>query len=146
MHNTVKAALSCATLALALAAAGAHATEPSRIQVGINGDIRSTDPGVNRDENTDAVVMHVVEGLVAYREDATVGPMLAESISVSDDGRSYRFKLRDGVRFHNGAPLTAAEVLWTWHRYLIPRRNGAAWPTLMAVACSRCRTSAARIR
>ena len=123
MRNTVKAALSYGALALALATTGVHAAEPSRIQVGISGDIRSTDPGVNRDENTDAVVMHMVEGLVAYREDATVGPMLAESVNVSDDGRSYRFTLREGVRFHNGAPLTAAEVLWTWRRYLDPNTH-----------------------
>lgn len=121
MSHTVKAVLSQTTLAFALVAAGAHAAEPSRIQVGISGDIRSTDPGVNRDDHTDAVVMHMVEGLVAYREDATVGPMLAESISVSDDGRNYRFKLREGVRFHNGKPLTEAEVLWTWQRYLDPK-------------------------
>ncbi len=60
----------------------------------LNSDIRTTEPGTNRDENTDAVVLHMVEGLVAFREDASVGPLLADSWVVSADGRTYTFKLR----------------------------------------------------
>lgn len=86
----------------------------------LNSDIASTNPGVVRDENTDAVIMHVVEGLVAYREDGSVGPLLAERWQVSADQRSYTFYLRQGVAFHNGAPLTSADVTWSLHRYLDP--------------------------
>ncbi|HRP74719.1 MAG TPA: ABC transporter substrate-binding protein [Rhodocyclaceae bacterium] len=86
----------------------------------LNNDIRSTSPGVNRDANTDSVMMHVVEGLVAYREDGTPAPMLAHDIRLSDEGRAYTFTLREGVRFHNGAVLTSADVVWTWRRYLDP--------------------------
>jgi len=93
------------------------------LRIRLNTDIRSTDPGLNRDENTDAVVLHMVEGLVAYREDASVGPMLAKSIEVAPDGLSYTFRLRDGVSFHNGAPLTADDVLFAWKRYLDPQNN-----------------------
>jgi len=91
------------------------------LNVALNADIRSTDPGVNRDTNSDAVMLHLTEGLVAFREDATVGPLLAKDIQVSEDGLRYTFHLRDGVKFQNGAPLTSAEVLWTWHRYLDPK-------------------------
>lgn len=99
----------------------ASADDMLRIQ--LNSDIRSTEPGQNRDENTDVVVLHMVEGLVAYREDASVGPMLAQSIETSPDGLTYRFKLRAGVTFHNGAPLTADDVLFAWKRYLDPKSN-----------------------
>src|ERR1700756_5995492 len=74
----------------------------------LNADIRSTDPGTNRDENTDAVLLHVVEGLVAYREDLSIGPLLAESYEVAADGLTYSFHLRAGVKFHNGANMTSA--------------------------------------
>src|SRR5690606_16186770 len=77
------------------------------LQIALNGDIRSTNPGVNRDANTDTVMMHIVEGLVAYRENGVPAPLLARSVQVSDDGMSYSFALRDDVRFHNDAPLTA---------------------------------------
>src|SRR3546814_15529965 len=86
----------------------------------LNADIISSDPGMKRDANTDAVILHVVEGLVAAREDGSVGPMLADRWTVSPDGRPYRFHLRAGVRFHHGAPLTAAPVVWPLNRYPAP--------------------------
>ena len=80
MNNYVKTALvvamSTCTVSLAVA-------QDKVINVGLNGDIRSTDPGVNRDDNTDAVMMHIVEGLVAYREDTSIAPMLASAVDVS---------------------------------------------------------------
>lgn len=84
--------------------------------VGINSDIRSLEPGINRDTNTDSVIHQMFEGLVAYRSDLTVGPALADSWTVSDDGRTYTFTLREGAKFHNGAPVTSAEVKWSWER------------------------------
>jgi peptide/nickel transport system substrate-binding protein len=86
------------------------------LTIRLNADIRSLEPGVNRDTNTDNVLNQIFEGLVAYRADMSLGPALADSWSVSDDGKAYRFVLRDGVRFHNGAPLTSAEVKWSWSR------------------------------
>ena len=86
----------------------------------LNSDIVSTNPGTRRDENTDGVLLHIVEGLVASREDGSVGPMLASRWSVSPDGRVYTFTLRPEVVFHNGAPLTATEVIWSLQRYLKP--------------------------
>jgi peptide/nickel transport system substrate-binding protein len=96
----------------------------------LNADIVSTMPGMRRDENTDAVLLHIVEGLVASREDDSVGPMLAKSWSVSPDGRVYTFVLRDGVVFHNGAPLTADDVLWTFRWYMEPANH---WRCLSAL-------------
>lgn len=110
-------------LALAAALAGCDAGQRAeqggtQLRAQINADIASSDPGAKRDLNTDAVLMHVVEGLVASREDGSVGPMLASSWTVSPDGRRYRFALRSEVRFHDGAPLTAEDVLWSFRRYL----------------------------
>ena len=100
-------------LALAALAGSAWAQAQPPLRISFTADIRSTEPGVNRDSNSDAVVLHIVEGLVAYGEDAEVRPLLAESIDISPDGKTYTFKLRQGVKFHNGAPLTSADVLWT---------------------------------
>ena len=130
MHHYVKKALyfGVPTLSLCLAALTLQAGEPSLIKVGFNGDIRSTEPGVNRDENSDAFIMHVVEGLVAYREDASVGPMLAKDVTISDDGLTYTFTLREGVKFQNGKPLTAEDVKWTWQHYLDPKTQWRCLP------------------
>ena len=43
-------------------------------------------------------------------------PSLAESWKMSPDGRVYEFKLREGIKFHNGDPFTAEDVRWSFHR------------------------------
>jgi peptide/nickel transport system substrate-binding protein len=98
------------------------------IRVRLNADIRSIDPGVNRDANTDGVVLHMVEGLVAFTDSSDVAPLLADKVEVDESGTKYTFTLRQGVRFHNAAPLTAAEVLWTWRRYLDPATQWRCLP------------------
>ena len=118
MNTYVKAALAVAMSACSMSMAIA---QENVIHVGLNGDIRSTDPGVNRDDNTDAVMMHIVEGLVAFGEDTRIAPLLASAVDISPDGLRYTFTLRDGVRFQNGEVLTADDVLWTWQRYLNPK-------------------------
>ncbi len=120
-----------ALLALGLAAGTAFAQGApgagQTLRIQINSDIRSTDPGGNRDDNTDNVLLHIGEGLVALREDTSVGPMLASKVDTSADGLSYAFTLRDGVKFQNGATLTADDVVWSWQRYLKP---GSGWRCL----------------
>lgn len=109
-----------ALAALTLAGAAQAATA---LRVQLPADIRSIDPGVNRDHNTDGVVLHLVEGLVAYGEDAAPKPLLAEKIEISPDGKRYTFRLRKGVKFHNGAELTAEDVVWSWNRYMEPKTD-----------------------
>jgi peptide/nickel transport system substrate-binding protein len=99
----------------------AQAADNNVIRFALNQDIRSSQPGVNRDGNTDDVLMHVVEGLVGYREDGTVGPMLASSWDVSDEGKTYTFHLREGVKFHNGDTMTAQDVVWSWKHWNDPK-------------------------
>ncbi|WP_049823992.1 ABC transporter substrate-binding protein [Bradyrhizobium sp. WSM2254] len=106
--------------ALALLAMLGKAGAETLLRTRLNADIRSTDPGTNRDANTDGVIAHVVEGLVAFRDDTSIGPMLAESWSVSNEGKTYTFRLRQGVKFHNGATMTADDVIWSLKRWLDP--------------------------
>src|SRR5258705_4752601 len=112
----------CAWAALsgALLSSGVDAVAAGTIRVAANAEIRSTNPGVNRDANTDTVMLHMIEGLVGYKDDGTPAPQLAQSIQVSKDAKTYTFKLRPGVKFHNGAALTSADVVWAWKRYLDP--------------------------
>lgn len=121
-------------LAVLVAASSLALTEPAAAQetlrIRMNADIRSTDPGVNRDANTDGLVWHVVEGLVALRADATVAPMLAERVEVSADGLAYTFTLRAGVRFHNGQTLTSADVAFAMQRYMRRETNWRCRPDL----------------
>jgi len=109
--------------AVLAACAAAQAQAPAQIVVAQPADIRSTNPGVNRDNTTDGVVLNIVEGLVAHHENGTIGPLLARSIVTSPDGLTYIFKLRTNVKFHNGEPMTSADVLWSWKRYMDPKTD-----------------------
>ncbi|WP_426960086.1 ABC transporter substrate-binding protein [Muricoccus radiodurans] len=91
----------------------------------LNADIRSTEPGINRDGNTDTVMHVVAETLVAHRADLSVGPLLASRWVISEDGATYTFTLRAGARFHNGQPVTSEHVRWLWERRM---GTNPAWP------------------
>jgi peptide/nickel transport system substrate-binding protein len=114
-----------ATVGLLLALAAPPASAETTLRVVITTDIRGLMPGISSDDSTGAVLQHVWEGLVAWRTDGTVAPMLAQDVAASSDGAVYTFTLRDGVRFHNGARLTSKEVVWTWRTLLEPK---TAWP------------------
>lgn len=122
--------LALATLTALAAALCAVESPAATIRTQINSDILGTDPAGRRDENTDAVLLHMFEGLVAYREDTSIGPLLAQSWQLLDGGRLYRFHLRPDVRFHNGATLTADDVVWSFNRYLDPATRWRCLPDL----------------
>lgn len=93
------------------------------LTVAVQADVRSINPGVNRDDGTDDFALQMVEGLVGYDEGGTPQPLLAEKVALSADGKAYTFTLRKGVKFHNGAELTSADVLWSWNRYMDPKTD-----------------------
>jgi len=95
------------------------------LRTALSSDIRGLMPGRSPDVATGAVLQNIYEGLVAWKADGTVAPMLADTIAVGENGTSYVFGLRQGVAFHNGAPLTAQDVAWTWSQFLDPKN---AWP------------------
>jgi peptide/nickel transport system substrate-binding protein len=110
-----------ASAAMLLAFAGPAAAQS--ITVAVAADVRSINPGVNRDDNTDDFALQIVEGLVGYDEGGTAQPLLAEKVETSADGKTYTFTLRSGVKFHNGAELTSADVAWSWNRYMDPKTD-----------------------
>ncbi len=64
----------------------------------------------------EVVLYNVFETLTKIQPDGTVTPLLAHGIEVSPDLRTYTFRLRKGVRFHNGVPLTAGAVKFSFDR------------------------------
>lgn len=119
MKKLLTLTLACATCGVL--ASAARAASPDTLTVSLNSDIRSTQPGMTPDDVTGVVLSQVVEGLVAQAGDGSVKPMLAASIDVSPDSKTYTFALRKGVSFHDGSPLTADAVVWNWKRYLDPK-------------------------
>lgn len=81
--------------------------------------IQTVDPGQTRVEQNIIMLDQVYEGLYNLNE-AKGGYELAaaESCDISDDGLVYTFKIRDGLTFHNGDPVTSADVLFSYDRYM----------------------------
>jgi peptide/nickel transport system substrate-binding protein len=67
---------------------------------------------------TTYISLHTHEKLVEFGEDYSVIPGLAESWDMSDDGKTYTFYLREGVKFHNGKEMTSEDVIASLERYL----------------------------
>ncbi len=66
------------------------------------------------------VLENVYDTLVQPGDDLTMEPALAESWDISDDQLTWTFHLRDGVTFHNGRPLTADDVVYSYNRIMDP--------------------------
>jgi len=87
--------------------------------VAIPGDISRTDPALIDDSNSSYVMQNVMEGLVALKPGTTseIVPSLAESWTLSPDGLTYTFKIRQGVKFHDGTDFNADAVVYNYLRW-----------------------------
>jgi ABC-type transport system substrate-binding protein len=84
------------------------------------GDVRSIDPTNIVDGLGPQIVEQLFAGLVDYDADGKIVADLAERWTVEDGGRTYRFFLREGARFHDGDEVTAADVKRSAERALHP--------------------------
>ena len=90
------------------------------------GDTDTLDPAWNYESAGDAIILNVYEQLVTYNgTDATsFVPALATDWTISDDGMTYVFNIRQGVKFHNGADLTPEDVAYSLQRGVL---QGGGW-------------------
>jgi peptide/nickel transport system substrate-binding protein len=77
------------------------------------------DPGYAWNEGDMDIVTHLYDGLVRFKNDQLeVEPALATEWDVSEDGKTWTFKLRQGVKFHDGSNFTADDVVFSFMRVL----------------------------
>jgi len=94
-------------------------TPPNVLVVGQIAEPKSLDPHAVTAVNDFRILMNIYDGLVRYKDGTLeVEPALAESWTISDDGLTYTFDLRDGVTFHDGSALTAEAVKFNFDRML----------------------------
>jgi len=101
--------LRLAALAAGLAFAGLASAQV--LEIAADGSPAGLDPHVVPAFNTVLINKNIYEGLTAIDKDLKIVPSLATSWTISKDGLSYRFKLKPGVKFHNGKPMGAADVV-----------------------------------
>lgn len=119
--------LTMLAIILALFGCSSETTQTSydtegKVQVGelhfaVEASPPSLDPHMSGAGSTTTVARHIFETLVTLDSKFEVAPMLAESWEISEDGKGYNFKLREGVKFHNGKELTAEDVVVSMSRW-----------------------------
>ena len=85
------------------------------------GNVNTLDPEGVYDTASGAVAENIYETLLGYVGDSITGlrGLLATDWTISDDGLTYTFNLREGVQFHSGNPFTCADVEYSIERILV---------------------------
>ncbi|HYM68291.1 MAG TPA: ABC transporter substrate-binding protein, partial [bacterium] len=89
----------------------AQAQAPKTLVIAIGADQTGLDPQTVENNESGFVMSTIYDSIVNYKPGSSiVGPGLAESWTISPDGKTYTFKLRHGVTFHDGTPMNARTV------------------------------------
>ncbi len=119
--------ISCAALPL-LAGCGHHSSPSASsapasniFRYAIKTSPTTFDPALVQDGDTIDLLQQMFEGLVQWSPDNKIKPCLADHWEVSPNGLTYTFHLRPNVKFQDGAPVTASDVLYSMRRCLDPK-------------------------
>lgn len=88
------------------------------VQIGPNPE--TIDPALNSAVDGGNMLLHTFECLLTVAEDGTLAPGQAESWETSEDGLTWTFHLRDGLKWSDGSPLTANDFVYSWRRVCDP--------------------------
>ena len=84
-------------------------------------DVSTLDPAIGYDWQNWSIIKSLFDGLMDYKPGTTeLVPDLAESYEITNDGKTFTFKLRAGAKFHNGREVTADDVKYSIERVLDP--------------------------
>jgi peptide/nickel transport system substrate-binding protein len=110
----------------------ARAADPVTFTVALTGDVDSLSPFLGVEANSYEMWALMYDFLVGYKmTDMSPQPALAESWDTSDDGLTWTFHMRDGVKWSDGQPLTAADVAYTYNRVLTGKVEGNNWESYL---------------
>lgn len=102
------------------AAATTESTGDKELAVQIGPDPETIDPALNSAVDGGNMLLHAYECLLIVGEDGTLQPGQAESYEVSEDGLTWTFHLRDGLKWSDGSDLTANDFVYSWKRVCDP--------------------------
>lgn len=119
---TVLALLAALALPVALPAAAEEGKQGGSIIVTYKDDIVTLDPAIGYDWVNWSIIKSLFARLMDYKAGtAELTPSLADSYEISKDGLTYTFKLRKGVKFHNGREVVAQDVKYSIERTTNPK-------------------------
>ncbi len=98
-----------------------YVVEEITLRLPVEGIITTIDPGFSQDISSIEAIEQMFLGLTDFDPKTYQAvPELAESWSVSDDGKTYRFKLREDAKWTNGRAVTAHDIVWAIQRNIKP--------------------------
>ncbi len=98
------------------------AKQPTKMVVSFQTDISTLDPAIGYDWQNWSIIKAIFDGLMDYKAGTTeLIPQLAKSYTVSPDGKTYTFTLRNNVKFQNGREMVATDVKYSLERVLDPK-------------------------
>ena len=107
------------------------AIEDQTLYIGNGTEPQDLDPHIVTGVPESKVLMALLEGLVIRNPDGTKPlPGVAENWTVSKDGKTYTFYLRDNATWSNGDPVTANDFVYSWNRMLLPSL-GSKYPDML---------------
>ncbi len=92
-------------------------TTPAVVHIGWAGSPDSLNPGMAILVEAYTILELVYDSMYELNLDGSFTMTLAESVEVSDDGLVYTYKIRDGIKWHDGQPLTAEDISFTYNLY-----------------------------
>lgn len=96
------------------------ATGDKELAVQIGPDPETIDPALNSAVDGGNMLLHAFECLLTVGQDGTLQPGQAETWETSEDGLTWTFHLRDGLKWSDGTPLTANDFVYSWQRVCDP--------------------------
>lgn len=95
--------------------------DSNMITVDLGADISTLDPQMAEDVQSTRVAYDLFEGLLTQDQSNKPIPGLAEKWDISPDGKIYTFHLRNGLKFSDGSPITADDVVYSFQRVADPK-------------------------
>lgn len=105
--------------------AGVDASVEQKLSIATQGELATLDSALYNDVPSSDMIGQVFEGLYRVKNGTEVEFGQAESVKVSDDGLTYTFTLRDGLKWSDGSPVTAADFEYSYQRLVDPK-SGAS--------------------
>lgn len=109
----------------------------SSLRFRLNGEPVTLDWNLARSSHETYIIMNVMEGLVEESADLKPAPALAEGWTLSQDARTYTFKIKSGVKWTDGRELVAQDFVNSWLRLMDPKTKSAYAGFLDAIAGAR---------
>jgi peptide/nickel transport system substrate-binding protein/oligopeptide transport system substrate-binding protein len=94
---------------------------------------KTLDPPLAIDMYAVTIIQQIFDGLVQFDKDLNVIPAIAKSWKISPDGLTYKFTLKEGVKFHNGREVVANDFIYSFTRIIDSKTKSPAAPFLEKV-------------